>query len=235
MRILLMAMMMLMALIAKAQYSENLMFGLKAGAERCQMTGLSNMMITEENRPLYTLSDEIVYVPSVSLFAHYHFSESQIALEGVIGYRQTSAEAQRASDFDTESFVARLHHVTAGVNFRFYVIKGLNVAIGMEAGPCINGTTIMEYNSQSCSNSQLMQRREHIRECIKGRHTALADVVLGYELPIGFSVEAIYRKGLTDLIETGVNNYGFTECSNRSSYIGVSIGWAIGVKGFLQK
>ena len=50
-------------------------------------------------------------------------------------------------------------------------------------------------------------------------------MALGYEFPKGLNVEAIYRKGLNDVITTHTNRHDFGEADNRINSFGLLVGW----------
>lgn len=62
-----------------------------------------------------------------------------------------------------------------------------------------------------------------------------ADISLGYDFPTGLTVEAFYGKCLTDLLEVGANDYGYTEQRNDCGYAGMSVGWMLTNDGFSKR
>jgi hypothetical protein len=218
----------------KAQYHDQLMFGLKAGADFSTITNLTNTLVNDEYKPLYYFSEKGGYQPAVSLFTHYRFDQSQIGIDARISYYQAATEIEKRSQVTAtiEDYDIRYHYLSIGLYSKVYLYRGFNLGIGANVGACLNSSSGIAYQSSTATVAQNMQSQEQIRQVLKGRTNITAGAVMGYEFKFGLSVEAAYHYGLTDMIETIVNPYKFAESRNNSRSLQLTIGWAISREGF---
>lgn len=219
---------------ALSQYHENLMFGLKTGIGFNVLTNLPNVLITDDNKPVYSFSESTSVSPAVSVFSHYRFENSQIALEGRIGYSQLVRDVKKES-LNTDAFERfnfNYSFLSLGLFAKVYLYRGLIVGVGGNLGSCLNSSSGIHYDSSFGSASYDLQNQEHISKALKGRANITACAIAAYEFKIGLSVEAGYYYGITDIIETNVNPYNFSESPNKVHSIQFSIGWAISKNGF---
>ena len=66
-----------------------------------------------------------------------------------------------------------------------------------------------------------------MRDVLKGRTNFSVGIGLGYEFTFGLSVDVRYYYGISDVMETEVNNFHFIENNNASRVIQVTLGYAI--------
>jgi hypothetical protein len=66
-----------------------------------------------------------------------------------------------------------------------------------------------------------------MRDVLKGRANFAFGISLGYELANGISFDASYYFGISDVVETEINNFHFIENRNMSRVIQLMIGYAI--------
>lgn len=220
--------------LTQAQYHDELMFGLRIGGNYILVTNLTNVLINDENKPMYEFSEKTTYTPAVSLFSHYRFKETQIALEGALNYNQIAVDVDKNSLVTTskETFNFRYQYLGFGLYTKVYLYRGLMVGVGTNMGICLNSSSGIAYQSSTGSMAQDLQSEEHLRQALKGRANVTAGAVLGYEFKFGLSVQASYLYGFIDLVETGVNPYKFSEAKNNARSLQFAIGWAIGRQGF---
>lgn len=220
--------------LTRAQYHDALMFGLRIGGNYSSVTNLSNVLINDENKPMYEFSEKTSPTPAVSLFSHYRFKDTQIALEGALNYNQIAIDVDKNSliTASDETFSFRYQYLGFGLSTKVYLYRGLMVGVGVNMGICLNSSSGIAYQSSSGSMAQDLQSEEHIRQALKGRINVTAGALFGYEFKFGLSVQASYLYGFTDLVETGVNPYKFSEAKNNARTLQFAIGWAIGQQGF---
>ncbi len=217
-----------------AQYHENLMFGVRLGVDNSHVTNITNMLVNEENKPMYSLSDKAGYTPAANVFTHYRFKDSQVAVEGSLTYNQIGAKIYKCSFFtsDVEQYNIKYQYVGVGLYTKVYLYRGLMMGVGIGYDVCLNSSSGISYQSSMGSKAQNLQSEEHIRQALKGRANLTVGAVLGYEFKFGMSMQLSYLYGLADLVETGVNPYKFTESSNNSRTLQLTVGWAISTHGF---
>lgn len=222
------------AAISSAQYHDNLMFGLKIGTNYSLLTNLPNILVNEENKPLYKFSEKSDFLPSVSLFSHYRFPDTQIAFDGRISFYQIGSEVEKRFlvSSTVETYNISYQYLAIGIYTKVYLYRGFNFGIGANIGSCLNTSSGITYKSTVGTVAQHMQSQEQIRQTLKGRANINAGVIIGYEFKFGLSVEASYFYGLTDIIETNVNPYNFAESKNHPRSFQFTLGWAISKDGF---
>ncbi len=223
--------------VAYSQYHDELMFGLRIGGNYSTVTNLTNVLINDENKPMYEFSEKTTYTPSVALFSHYRFKDTQIALEGALNYSQIGVDVDKNSlvTSSIERFNFKYQYMGMGLYAKVYLYRGLMVGVGTNMAFCLNSSSGIAYQSSTGSMTQDLQSEEHIRQALKGRANVAAGAVLGYEFKFGLSLQAAYLYGFTDLVETGVNPYKFSEVKNNARTLQFAIGWAISQKGFYLK
>lgn len=209
--------------------------GLRIGANHVTMTNLTQTFCTNDAKPTFELDEKRHITPTVSIVAQYRFPTSLVAVEGSVSYFHMRNEVEKTATHTTETYDIRLNHITLGMGAKVTPVKGAFVKAAICAGPCLNGTSCVKYDATGVTNAAKMQRQERISQAVKGRTIVRADLSLGYDFPTGLTVEAFYGKCLTDLIEVGVNDYGYTEQRNDSQYTGVSVGWLLTKNGFSRK
>ncbi len=220
--------------LTRAQYHDELMFGLRIGGSYSTVTNLTNVLINDENKPMYEFSEKTTYTPAVSLFSHYRFKDTQIALEGALNYNQIAVDVDKNSlvSASKETFNFQYQYLGFGLYTKVYLYRGLMVGVGTNVGTCLNSSSGIAYQSSTGSMAQDLQSEEHIRQALKGRANVTGGAVLGYEFRFGLSVQASYLYGFTDLVETGVNPYKFSEVRNNARSLQVAVSWAVSRKGF---
>lgn len=209
--------------------------GVRAGANHTSITNLKPTFCADENQPTYELSEKQYATPIVTIIAQYRFPISLVAVEGSIGYCQTRSEIEKSTTRNTETYDIKLNHIMLSAGAKVYPVKGAFAKAAIGAGPCLNSSTCVKYDATGVTNAAKMQVEEHINQTIKGRTLVRADLALGYDFPMGLTIEAFYGKGLVDLLEVSVNGYGISEQRNDSRYIGMSAGWLITKNGFSRR
>lgn len=209
--------------------------GLRIGANHVTIAKLRQTFCPDDDKPTFELSEKRHTTPTVSIVAQYRFPTSLVAVEGSVSYFQTRGEVEKTATYTTETYDIKLNHITLGMGAKVYPVKGAFVKAAICAGPCLNGTSCVKYDATGVTNAAKMQVEEHANQTVKGRTLVRADLSLGYDFPTGLTVEAFYGKCLTDQIEVGINDYGYTEQHNDSQYAGMSIGWLLTKDGFSKK
>ncbi len=209
--------------------------GLRICANHVTIANLKQAFCSDDNKPTYELSEKRHVTPLVSVVAQYRFPTSLVAVEGSISYCLTRNNVEKITTQKTETYDIKLNHILLGAGAKVYPVKGAFVKASIGAGPCLNSTSCVKYDATGVTNSAKMQVEEHINQSVKGRTLVRADLSLGYDFPTGLTVEAFYGKCLTDLLEVGINDYGYTEQRNDSQYAGMSVGWLLTKNGFSKK
>lgn len=209
--------------------------GLRIGANHVAIANLRQTFCPDDGKPTYELGEKRHITPTVSIIAQYRFPTSLVAVEGSVSYFQTRGKVEKLAVNTTEIYDIKLNHITLGAGAKVTPVKGVFVKAAICAGPCLNGTSCVKYDATGVTNAAKMQEEGRLCQTVKGRTLVRADLSLGYDFPTGLTVEAFYGKCLTDLLEVGVNDYGYTEQRNDGQYAGVSVGWMLTRNGFSRK
>ena len=224
------------SVVATAQSSDGVFTtGVRAGANYAGIANLKQTFCADENQPAYELSEKQHVTPIISIIAQYRFPISLVAVEGGIGYCYTRSEIKKTTARNAETYDIKLNHIMLSAGAKVYPVKGAFAKIEIGTGPCLNSSTCVKYDATGVTNAVKMQMAEHINQTIKGRTLVRVDLALGYDFPMGLTIETFYGKGLVDLLEVSVNGYGFSEQRNDSQYIGMSVGWQVTKNGFSRR
>lgn len=68
---------------------------------------------------------------------------------------------------------------------------------------------------------------DEFTEAFGGNGLVYLPLSIGYELPLGLTIEAFYRRGLNDVVSTRTNRHDFGENDNRINSFGLLIGWGL--------
>jgi hypothetical protein len=109
---------------------------------------------------------------------------------------------------------------------KVYPAGGLFVGIGPQIGLNINNTNLT-YESNMPELGPDLQIQQSLREVLKGKSDFSILAAFGYEFEMGLSLDARYRLGLTDVIETQSNGFNFIENKNWSHGFQFNVGFAI--------
>ena len=97
---------------------------MRAGANHVSMTNLKQTFCTDENQPLYELSEKRHITPTVSIVAQYRFPISLVAVEGNISYCQTRNEIEKTTTHNTETYDIKLNHIMLSAGAKVYPSEG---------------------------------------------------------------------------------------------------------------
>lgn len=225
------------SLSIRAQYEEDLMFGVKIGAALTNISNTSFMIVSEDYYVGYTFKEEALIRPAAGLFVNYRINSSDFALEGQLNYYQLSSDLVY-SDIHNFKYTCgfQYSYLGFGAYIKRYITHGLNMGVGMRFGFNLTPEK-MTYTS----NSQEIEWGEDnnppvdsetqadMQSVIKGRNLTEVGMILSYEFACGLSVGLGYHHGLSDVIETLVNRHSFIDSINKTSSIQFSVGWAISV------
>lgn len=218
-----------------AQYSSNLMFGIKAGATSSSITKLAPILVSEDYYTNYSFQENSFIKPAALLFMNYRIDPSPIALEGQLGYYQQATDLvyNDIKDF-TYTTKFQYHFLGVGAYIKTNIIKGFNVGVGLRMG--IN---LSPENLAYTSNASEISWGEkappppddetqlEMRSVIKGLNSTDFGITGSYEFKMGLSIDISYYHGLNDMVETLVNRHNFINPQNLASSFQLTVGYAI--------
>lgn len=217
---------------ATAQYKSNATYGVKAFAGLCKITELPKMLISEGCYSGYSFTEDFRPSFSASIFLSYSIPHSPIGLEGRISYDAIKARTTY-SDIEKFTYTIDTKFQTIGVSahVKGYVFKGLYLSAGIGNGWNLT-KNILSYSSNSSEMDWSdfyvptdEETADEFAEAFSGNGLAYLPLALGYEFPKGLNVEAIYHRGLNDVITTHTNHHDFGETDNRINSFGMLVGW----------
>lgn len=219
------------SLITNAQKSREetyLQAGIKAGAGYSQITDLSKMLVSESYYTGYTFTNSSELSFTGGLYINYKFNESISAFYSELSYSQLGNKLHYSDINDLEyDFVVKYNYVNLDFWYKAYFLPGLSVGIGPRVGFNLTpGGLYYTSNGEDLYGPDI-RIQQQMRDVLKGRTNFALGVSLGYELAIGLSIDARYYFGISDVIETEVNNFHFIENKNAGRILQVTIGYAI--------
>ena len=202
-------------------------YGFYAGATYAGLTNINTTIIRPVFDPsTYNVNDASRLGVQVGFFIYNRFRKSSLAIQPEISYAQYGGvfeyddidELQYTLTFDYDYFnVATLVKV--------HPKGGLFVGLGPQVGFSISDKLI--YESNQPQQGPDLQVERNLQEVLKGRTDFSVIGSVGYEFERGFIIEARYKQGVSDAMETLSNGFYFIENRNNSSAFQLAIAYAI--------
>ena len=222
----------LMSIDLSAQYKSDAIVGVRAGAGLSKVTEIPKMLVSEGYYSGYRFTEDFRPSFSASIFLSYSIPHSPICLEGRISYDALNASTTYN---DIENFTytvdVKFQTIGASAHVKGYVFKGLYLSAGIGYGWNLTSDNF----SYSSNSSEIdwgdsyvpsdEETAEEFSEAFSGNGSVYLPLALGYEFPLGLNVEAIYHRGLNDVITTRTNRHDFGEADNRINSFGLLVGW----------
>ena len=221
-----------MSIDLSAQYKSDAIVGVRAGAGLSKVTEIPKMLVSEGYYSGYRFTEDFRPSFSASIFLSYSIPHSPICLEGRISYDALNASTTYN---DIENFTytvdAKFQTIGASAHVKGYVFKGLYLSAGIGYG-----WNLTSVNFSYSSNSSEIdwgdsyvpsdeETAEEFSEAFSENGSVYLPLALGYEFPKGLNVEAIYHRGLNDVMTTHTNRHDFGEADNRINSFGLLVGW----------
>ena len=221
-----------MSIDLSAQYKSDAIVGVRAGAGLSKVTEIPKMLVSEGYYSGYRFTEDFRPSFSASIFLSYSIPHSPICLEGRISYDALNASTTYN---DIENFTytvdAKFQTIGASAHVKGYVFKGLYLSAGIGYGWNLTSDNF----SYSSNSSEIdwgdsyvpsdEETAEEFSEAFSENGSVYLPLALGYEFPKGLNVEAIYHRGLNDVITTHTNRHDFGEADNRINSFGLLVGW----------
>lgn len=231
----------------------NFSLGFKAGAAYSGISNIPTMFYPEDHfdPSTFQLKTENVFGVVAGVFMNWRLLEIQ-NLKSSLSLQPEALYSMQGSKFfyeDNQGFNFQMafnySYVSLGLLFKGDIEVGHmgrgreerpNI-LSLQAGPKI-GFNIdpqnIEYTSNSSSEPGFANRFgndadvvQAYRNILKGRADFSVGVGLAFQLAFGLGIDAMYYFGLSDVIETQVNNYDIIDNSNKSSSIQLCLTYAI--------
>ena len=220
----------LMLLSVPAQATGNdsrLHLGFFAGATQNEITGIPQMLVPEDFFSGYEFEQRKRLGFTGGVFLNYRPSPL-FAVQPELGFSMKHGEVGY-SDIDGFKYdlVFRYNYLNAGVGFKLYPWRHLFLSVTPQVGFNLNPGNLRYWSNDQDRFGPDLQTQQLLRGVIKGRTNVTLSFGLGYQFWNRFYVDVRYYLGLSDMIETLHNNFGFAETVNLSNGFQVTLGFAI--------
>lgn len=202
--------------------------GIKVGAGYSGITDLSKMLVSESYYTGYTFTNNSKVSFTGGLYFNYKFKESISAFYSEVSYSRLG-NILHYSDINELEYDLETKYDWINLDFWYkaYLFTGLNVGVGPRIGFNLTpGALFYTSNGEDIYGPDI-RIQQQMRDVLKGRTNFSLGLSLGYELPLGLSIDARYYFGISDVIETEVNNFHFIENKNTGHVLQITLGYAI--------
>jgi hypothetical protein len=216
----------------KKNESEDITFGIRAGAAYTGISNLSNVLVSESYYTGYTFSNKNVWSITGGLFVNYRFPETISAIEAEMSYMRLN-NILHYSDVNAFEYNMKLKYdlLNLQIMYKVYPLYGLTMSIGPRIGFNLTPEALYYTSNGEDTYGPDIRIQQQMRDVLKGRTNFSIGVGLGYEFNNGLSLDARYYFGISDVLETQVNNFKFIENSNHSHALQLTVGFIIPYSG----
>ena len=204
--------------------------GLSAGAGYSRITGLGSIVEDYDTRPTYTIEEKGGFAPQVSLFGTWQYGRAGAELGA--GYMRLSGSMTEHKQPQAVTETTRFHSdfIAAQLLFRVYTFPRFYMGAGMSAAIPF-GKRNVDFSTDRTGQVYRQQAeltQDHLRETLKTRILFSPTLKLGYADPgNGLEVGLSYGFGISDLLHTRPNDYGYRERRNNVHHLSLTIGYSI--------
>lgn len=202
-------------------------FGFKAGASYNKIEQLKPTIIADfypEDSYQIANPSGLGYFGGIFLFNR--FEDSNLAIQPEITYAYQENDFGYSDGNLEYNILFKYHYINILPMLKVYPFGGMHIGIGPQLGFNIEKNNI-DYESNMPEIGPDLQIRENLRQVLVGENDFSVVMSLGYEFKSGLSLEARYKVGFTDVIETQANGYNFTDQDNKSHGFQLTLGYAI--------
>lgn len=203
--------------------------GIRAGAGYAVINNLGAMVEEGNIRPRYTLEACGATVPTIGVFAL--LRRNRLGMELATDYTwlaSTLKEHKLAGNVNEETNF-RYHVFMPQLAARLYLLGNLYMGVGVGLAIPLNPGGIdftSDRPAMFASADELTQA--HLRETLRARVQAMPLIKVGYSsFKNGIEAYLQYAYGLTDLIQTKDNPYGYGTARNNSHLFLLTVGYTI--------
>ncbi|MEL6355638.1 MAG: porin family protein [Bacteroidota bacterium] len=203
-------------------------YGFKAGVTYGNVSEIATSIIPavfDENS--YTVEDISRLGFTGSIFFYHRFRKSRFAIQPEISFSDYGGDFNYTDIEDLDYTIAlRYQYLSFGVQAKVYPMGGLHFAIGPQVAFNVAPDNLT-YTSNMPELGPDLQIQQSLREVLRGSNDINILLGAGYDFDFGLMIEARYRLGLSDVMETMANGFNFIENNNNSSGFQATIGWVI--------
>lgn len=206
--------------------------GIHAGGGYSFITQLGGISESGSIRPQYTLNEKGAFVPAIGIFGTWRYGRigAELALDYM--YIGSSLEEHRNLTGIDETTTYRFHVLAPKLLFRAFTYRDFYLGAGV--GMIIPFTSRnIDFSSTRAPFFRSVDEltRMHLRETINPRIQLTPAVKIGYaSSKLGLEAGLEYQFGVTDLMRTRTNSYGYNETHNNTHLLLVTLGYSIPLK-----
>jgi len=205
--------------------------GLKAGVVSTKITSLAKMLVSESYYTGYTFEDSNQWGFTGGIYVNYKFEGSISAIYAEVSYSRLGSNLHYSDIYDFNyDFIVKYNYVNLEMWYKVYLLGGLNVGIGPRIGFNLSPGDIFYTSNGEDLFGPDIRIQQQMRDVLTGRTNFSVGVSAGYEFNFGLSLDGRYYYGISDVIETSVNNFHFIENHNNSLVLQFTIGYALPYK-----
>jgi hypothetical protein len=212
----------------KKKETKNLQFGFKAGAVYSKITDLSKVLVSESYYTGYTFENKNTWGFTGGIFLNYKFEETISALYSELSYSRLGNLLQYSDIYDLNyDFIIEYDYVNLELLYKAYIFDGLHLGVGPRIGFNLSPGALFYFSNGEDIYGPDIRIQQQMRDVLKGRTNFSLGITAGYEFSNGISIDVRYYYGISDVMETEVNNFHFIENKNSSRYLQFTLGYAI--------
>lgn len=203
-------------------------FGIKAGTVYTKITNLSKVLVSESYYTGYTFENSDVWGITGGVYLNYKFEGSISAIYSEISYFRLGNKLHY-SDIDdlNYDFLVKYDYLNLELWYKAYIIQGLHLGAGPKIGFNLTPGALYYTSNGEALFGPDIRIQQQMRDVLKGRTNFCLGLSVGYDFTFGLSIDVRYYYGISDVMETEVNNFHFIENNNASRVIQVTLGYAI--------
>jgi len=211
-----------------ADNTSDLQFGFKAGAVYTNISDLSKVLVSESYYTDYTFENSSMFGFSGGIYLNYKFEGSISAIYAELSYSRLGNKLHYSdiNDFSYD-FTVKYNYFNLDLWYKTYLFGAFHLGAGPRIGFNLTPGNIFYASNGEDLYGPDIRIQQQMRDVLKGRANFCLGVGTGYEFSFGLSIDARYYYGLSDVMETEVNNFHFIENNNTSSILQLTLGYLI--------
>lgn len=203
-------------------------FGFKAGSVYTSISDLAKVLVSESYYTDYTFENSNTWGFTGGIFLRYKFDQSISAIYSEITYSSLGNNLHYSDINEFEyDFTIRYNYINLDFWYRVYIFNGFHLGTGPRLGFNLTpGALYYSSNGEDLFGPDI-RIQQQMRDVLKGRNNFCVGLSAGYEFSFGLSLDVRFYYGISDVVETEVNNFNFIENTNSSLAYQISLGYAI--------
>ncbi|MBS0012320.1 MAG: outer membrane beta-barrel protein [Bacteroidales bacterium] len=205
-----------------------LQFGFKAGSANTSISGLAKVLVSESYYTDYTFENSSEWTFAGGIYLNYKFEQSISAIYSEIAYSRLGNKLHYSDIYDfIYDLSVRYDFLNLEFWYKAYIFNGLYLGTGPRLGFILTpGGLYYTSNGEDLYGPDI-RIQQQMRDVLKGKNNICLGISTGYEFSFGLSVDVRFYYGLSDVMETEVNNFNFIENNNNSRIIQITLGYAL--------